>query len=160
VALLVEAREEVLTLVASSTLVSYSTNLTRPGSTISPSLTVFQSRPWNLGSPPFVGGGLFSKSCSACCVSDGCRDARGEVGAPRICSAKLERCGLGVEPILSAGGIVRPMEDVELPRDSFLSSTADSPWSAIAKAGSCREMRGLWKAGCCEGAWVCSSCKR
>jgi hypothetical protein len=67
-------------------------------------------------------------------VSEGCRDARGEVGVPRMCSAKLERCGLGLEPILSAGGIVRPMEDAELLRESFLSSIAESAWSAIATA--------------------------
>jgi hypothetical protein len=70
---------------------------------------------------------------------------------PRMCSAKLERCGLGLVPILSAGGIVRPTEDVELLSESFLSSKADSEWSAIATTGVYREMRGSWRIGGCEG---------
>lgn len=103
---------------ASSTLVSYSTNRTMSGSTSSPSLIVFQSRPWNFGSPGLVGG-LFSRSCIACCVSDGCREVRGDVGAPRICSAKLPRWerGSALEPILSAGGGDRAIDAVELLKD-------------------------------------------
>lgn len=45
---------------------------------------------------------------------------RGEVGAPRIASAKLERCdecGLGLELILRVGGGDRPSEDAELLSD-------------------------------------------
>jgi hypothetical protein len=55
----------------------------------------------------------------ACCVSDGCREARGEVGAPRICSAKLPRCERGsvLEPIVSAGGGDRAMDVFGLLRD-------------------------------------------
>ena len=108
------------TLVASSTVVSYSTKRTREWSTISPSRTVFQSRPWNLGSPGLVGG-LFIRSWKACCDKDGCRDARGEPGPPRICSAKLPRCecglGLGLDPIARPGGGERPSEAAELLRD-------------------------------------------
>lgn len=131
-----------LTLVASSTLVSYSTNLTSSGSTISRRRTVFQSRPWNLESPPFVGG-LLRSSCRACCVREGWRDARGDVGAPRICSAKLERCdecGLGAEPILRAGGALRPMDEVELLREAFLVSAL---WlrSVMVATPACRVWR-------------------
>lgn len=106
-----------LTLVASSTLVSYSAKRTSAGSTISPSRTVFQSRPWNLGSPALVGG-LLMRSWKACCESEGCREARGEPGPPRICSAKLPRCvwGLGLVAMRPAGG-ERPREAVELLRD-------------------------------------------
>lgn len=105
------------TFVASSTLVSYSANRTKLGSAISPSRIVFQSRPWNCGLPPLVGG-LLSRSCSACCDSEGWRDARGEVGTPRICSAKLERWGLGLELILRlGGGCERARDDSELLSD-------------------------------------------
>lgn len=58
-------------------------------------------------------------------MREGWRDARGDVGAPRICSAKLERCdewGLGAEPILRAGGALRPMDEVELLSEAFLVS--------------------------------------
>ena len=98
---------------------SYSANRTKLGSTISPRRIVFQSRPWNFKSPPLVGG-LLSSSWSACCVREGCLDARGEPGVPRICSAKLPRWerGSGLEAIFSAGGGgERPMEAVELLRD-------------------------------------------
>jgi hypothetical protein len=63
---------------------------------------------------------LFSSSCSACCVSEGCLEARGDDGVPRICSAKLPRCerGSGLPAILSAGGGgERPRDAVELLRD-------------------------------------------
>ena len=69
-------------------------------------------------------------------MREGCRDVRGEVGVPRICSTKLERCeecGLGL-PILSAGGGVRPIEDTELLREVLLTSPP-SAWSAIAVTG-------------------------
>jgi len=136
-----------VTFVASSTLVSYSTNLTKLASTISPSLTVFQSRPWNSASPPLVGG-LFSSSCSACCVSDGCRDARGEVGVPRICSAKLPRCERtsGLEAILSAGGgCERPSDAVELFRDcGALSFAFASAWSMVVDGCHGRCACSLW----------------
>jgi len=99
-------QDHLLTLVASSTLVSYSTNLTCPLSTISPTLTLRQSLPWNRGSPPLVGG-LFSRSCSACWLNDGWREERGDAGMPRMFSAKLERwpeCGLGLDAILRGAG--------------------------------------------------------
>lgn len=58
-------------------------------------------------------------------MKEGWRDARGEAGAPRICSAKLPRCdrwsGLDMDmdmDILSdPGGGERPSEAVELLRD-------------------------------------------
>jgi len=61
-----------------------------------------------------------------------------------MCSAKLERweeCGLGLEPILSAGGGVRPIEDTELLRDGLFTSTA-SLWSAMVSMQAYCEMRG------------------
>lgn len=52
-------------------------------------------------------------------MREGCRDARGEAGVPRICSAKLPRWprGSGLEAIFSAGGGERPIDAVELLRD-------------------------------------------
>lgn len=132
---------------------SYSANRTKLGSTISPRRIVFQSRPWNCASPPLVGG-LLSSSCSACCVREGCLDARGDAGVPRICSAKLPRWerGSGLEAIFSAGGGgERPTEAVELLSDcsgegmwpSFLLASA---WSAIVD----------WTAG--AGCWGRREC--
>lgn len=77
-------------------------------------------------------------------MREGCRDARGEVGVPRMCSTKLERCeecGLGL-PILSAGGGVRPIEDTELLREVLLTSPA-SAWSAMAATGTYPRDAGL-----------------
>jgi hypothetical protein len=52
-------------------------------------------------------------------VREGCREARGDDGVPRICSAKLPRWdrASGLEAILSAGGGERPSDAVELLRD-------------------------------------------
>jgi hypothetical protein len=54
-------------------------------------------------------------------LRDGALEARGEAGAPRICSAKLPRWferGSGLEDILRAGGGGdRPNDDVESLRD-------------------------------------------
>lgn len=79
-------------------------------------------------------------------MSEGCRDARGDVGVPRMCSAKLERCeeaGLGLEPSLSAVGGVRPIEDTELLSDvSFMSIASSLLWSAMATTAMFGGMRG------------------
>ena len=79
-------------------------------------------------------------------MREGCRDARGEVGVPRMCSAKLERCeeaGLGLEPSLSAVGGVRPMEDTELFREgSFTSIACSLLGSAMATTAMFWGMRG------------------
>lgn len=88
-------------------------------------------------------------------MSEGWRDARGDVGVPRMCSTKLERCdesGLGLEAILRAGGGgVRPTEDMELLREALLVS-GPSVWSAIAATPAYSRMRGsakgrVWCAG-------------
>jgi hypothetical protein len=134
-------------------MVSYSAKRTMLGSTSSPNLIVFQSRPWNLASPVLVGG-LFSSSCMACCVRDGCRDARGEVGVPRICSAKLPRCarGSGLELILRAGGAwERPIDAVELLID-WLGDGDTSPSFAFARSSAMAEdaIGAVW--GGVEGA--------
>lgn len=139
-----------LTTVASSTLVSYSAKRTKLGSTISPSRIVFQSRPWNWASPPFVGG-LFSSSCRACCVRLGWREARGDPGVPRICSAKLPRWarGSGLDAILrAAGGGERPMEAVELLRDC----SGDGMWPSFLRVSAFSAMAGAIQqsAGCCR----------
>jgi hypothetical protein len=90
-------------------------------------------------------------------VSEGCRDARGDVGVPRMCSAKLERCdeaGLGLEPSLSAVGGVRPIEDTELFKEVSLMSTASVlSWSAMATMGVFWGMRGSTQ-GVYRDAWV------
>jgi hypothetical protein len=79
-------------------------------------------------------------------VREGCRDARGDVGVPRMCSAKLERCdeaGLGLEPNLSAVGGVRPIEDTELLSEvSFTSMASSLLWSAMATTAMLGGMRG------------------
>lgn len=120
------------TLVASSTLVSYSTKRTSEGSTISPSRIVFQSRPWNFGSPALVGG-LLIRSWKACCEREGCREARGEPGPPRICSAKLPRwvCGLGLDAMARPGGGERPSEAVELLSDC----SGEGTWPSLFLLG-------------------------
>ena len=71
-------------------------------------------------------------------MREGWRDARGDDGVPRICSAKLPRCerGSGLDAIFRAGGGERPREAVELAsecsgegtRPSFLCASA---WSAM-----------------------------
>lgn len=94
-------------------------------------------------------GGLFSRSCNACCERDGWREARGEVVVPRMCSAKLERwaegrCGRIGELILSTGGGERPMEDTELLRDCSGDGAVGVsllPSPAIVEAG-----EGRWEA--------------
>lgn len=123
---------------ASSTLVSFCTNRTRPRSTISPTRTVFQSLPWNFGSPPLVGG-LFSKSWSACCEREGWRDARGDTGMPRMFSAKLPRwpeCGLDM--FSGVGGC-----DLGETLAVWWIGTSFLAWllSAMAAEGGC----GVWK---------------
>lgn len=84
-------------------------------------------------------------------MKEGCRVARGDVGVPRMCSAKLERCdeaGLGLEPSLSAVGGVRPIEDTELLREASLTSTASVlSWSAMTRTAMFRGMRGSTKSG-------------
>lgn len=91
-------------------------------------------------------------------MSEGCLEARGEVGAPRMCSAKLERCdesGLGLEPILSAGGGERPNEDTELlsdcigetPAEELFFSCAISTLSAMAARSA--TVGAGWDAGEC-----------
>ena len=162
---LVWSRNGGLTLVASSTLVSYSTNRTSAGSTISPSRTVFQSRPWNLGSPALVGG-LLIRSWKACCESEGCREARGEPGPPRICSAKLPRCvwGLGLVAMRPAGG-ERLSEAVELLRDCRGEGTWPSFFllgvSAIATEGAMLSAGcDGWNARCLQGVGLVRCCLR
>ena len=93
----------ILTFVASSTLVSYCTNLTSSpfSPTISPTRTDRQSLPANFGSACLVGG-LLRRSCRACCESDGWRDARGDTGMPRMFSTKLERW---LPPECGGGGV-------------------------------------------------------
>ena len=134
---------------ASSTLVSSSTNLTREGSTISPNRIVLQSRPWNLGSPALVGG-LLIRSWKACCEREGCREARGEPGPPRICSAKLPRwpCGDGL-PIARPGGGERPSEAVELLRDCSGEGTWPSLFLlGVSKDSAIVEEGAILSAGC------------
>lgn len=144
------------TLVASSTLVSYSANRTSDGSTISPSRMVFQSRPWNLGSPALVGG-LLIRSWKACCESDGCREARGEPGPPRMCSAKLERCacGFGLDPMAIFGGGERPRDAVELLSDCRGEGTWPSFLLGVSKESAIAERVMLcgvagWNACCLQ----------
>lgn len=71
----------------------------------------------------------------------GWRDARGDPGVPRICSAKLPRCerGSGLEAILrAAGGGERPKEAVELLRDC----SGEGMWPSFLGVSPCSAMAG------------------
>lgn len=97
------------------------------------------------------------RSWNACWDSEGCREARGDPGPPRICSAKLPRCecGLGLDPMARPGGGERPSEAVELlrlcrgdgmwPSRFLLGVSRDS---AIARREGCG--RAVVGAGCDE----------
>jgi hypothetical protein len=113
---------------------------------------------------------LFSSSCSACCVSEGCLEARGDDGVPRICSAKLPRCerGSGLPAILSAGGGgERPRDAVELLRDwigvgmwpSFLFASCSAMVEGAMRGGGgqvCFAGREWWGDVCDHGVRSCA----
>lgn len=68
-------------------------------------------------------------------MSDGCLEARGDAGVPRMCSAKLERwdaCEPGLELILRAGGGERPSEDSELLSDCIGETPVEEPFLSCA----------------------------
>lgn len=101
-------------------------------------------------------------------MSEGCRDVRGDVGVPRMASAKLERwddCGPGLGLIFKAGGGERPSDDTELLSDCSgevvmgagapFFSCAGSAWSAMVMEGTflrCGVLRERRLAVC--GSWT------
>jgi len=93
--------DEMRRLVASSTLVDISANLTCSRSMISPTRIVFQSLPANSLLPPLLPvGGLFNRSCTAVCDMLGCLCAiLGDVGLALRFSAKLVRWKDGLDGV-------------------------------------------------------------
>lgn len=111
------------TFVASSTLVSIEAHLTSSVEDISPTVILRHSLPANMGfTCLWDWGGLLKSSCTAICVTEGCR-CLGEAGELRNSSAKLRlwRCDLFEMPGLlevegvrcSVGGTDFELADVE-----------------------------------------------
>lgn len=91
-------------------------------------------------------------------MREGCREVRGDVGVPRMASAKLDRWDDGgpeLEPILRAGGGERPGDKAELLRDCSgevvmgvgapFFSCVDAAWSAIAVEEGTRRGAGCYR---------------